>query len=128
MVTRDVSDSTGQDVESATKLLEAAGFTVEDGGETDSLLAEGLIAETIPAAGTSAPAGSAVRIFRSSATLATVPDVVGEFSKNAASKLRDAGFVDISVPKECAAEKVSAVTPVPDTSVRKSDTVTLACR
>ncbi|WP_244303107.1 penicillin-binding transpeptidase domain-containing protein [Leucobacter coleopterorum] len=128
VVAQDVPDTTGQDVASATKLLKAAGFTVEDGGETDSLLAEGLVTETSPAAGTSAPAGSAVKIFRSGATLATVPDVVGEFGKKAASRLRDAGFVDISVPKECAAEKVSAVTPVPGTSTRKSDTVTLACR
>ena len=60
-----VPDVTGQPVEAATQALEAAGFTVADGGQVNSEVAEGLVASTSPAAGTSLSSGDTVTLYTS---------------------------------------------------------------
>jgi membrane peptidoglycan carboxypeptidase len=60
-----VPDVSGQPVEAATSTLEAAGFTVADGGQVNSEVAEGLVASTSPEAGTSLSSGDTVTLYTS---------------------------------------------------------------
>ncbi|MDZ5664155.1 transglycosylase domain-containing protein [Nocardioides sp. S-58] len=60
-----VPDVTGQAVEAATAQLEAAGFTVADGGQVNSEVEAGLVASTSPEAGTALSTGDTVTIYGS---------------------------------------------------------------
>ncbi|MCF6378064.1 penicillin-binding protein [Nocardioides KLBMP 9356] len=60
-----VPDVTGQSVEAATSTLEAAGFTVADGGQVNSDLEQGLVASTSPAAGIQLSSGDTVTLYTS---------------------------------------------------------------
>jgi len=93
-----VPDVTGKPFDEAKKLLEAAGFSVSDGGEQDSSVADGMVAGTNPSAGSNVPAGSGIIIYRSNASMSPLPDVVGETLANATAALHDAGFGHV-VPK-----------------------------
>ncbi|WP_157829599.1 transglycosylase domain-containing protein [Nocardioides alpinus] len=60
-----VPDVAGQSVEAATSTLEAAGFTVADGGQVNSEVGEGLVAYTSPTGGTSLSSGDTVTLYTS---------------------------------------------------------------
>jgi membrane peptidoglycan carboxypeptidase len=60
-----VPDVTGQSVEAATQQVEAAGFTVADGGQVNSEVAAGSVAYTSPTAGTQLSSGDTVTLYTS---------------------------------------------------------------
>lgn len=60
-----VPDVAGQSVEAATQQLQAAGFTVADGGQVNSEVGAGLVAYTLPAGGTSLSSGDTVTLYTS---------------------------------------------------------------
>ena len=60
-----VPDVAGQSVEAATQQLEAAGFTVADGGQVNSEVGAGLVAYTSPGAGTALSSGDTVTLYTS---------------------------------------------------------------
>lgn len=60
-----VPDVAGQTVEAATQQLEAAGFTVADGGEVNSEVTAGNVAYTSPTGGTSLSSGDTVTLYTS---------------------------------------------------------------
>ncbi|GAA1942899.1 transglycosylase domain-containing protein [Nocardioides hwasunensis] len=60
-----VPDVTGISVEEATAQLQAAGFTVADGGPVNSRTDEGLVAKTSPDAGTRLSSGDTVTLYTS---------------------------------------------------------------
>ncbi len=66
-----VPDVTGQSVEAATTALQAAGFTVADGGQVDSDAEAGVVASTSPEAGTSLSSGDTVTLYTSTGTAST---------------------------------------------------------
>ena len=60
-----VPDVAGQTVEAATAALEAAGFSVADGGQVNSEVAAGSVAYTSPAGGTALSSGDTVTLYAS---------------------------------------------------------------
>jgi len=60
-----VPDVAGQSVAAATQALEAAGFTVADGGQVNSEVGQGLVAYTSPGGGTSLSSGDTVTLYTS---------------------------------------------------------------
>jgi membrane peptidoglycan carboxypeptidase len=68
-----VPDVSGLSYDSAASQLQAAGFTVADGGSVDSGFAQDTVAYTSPGAGSESSSGSTVTIFRSDGTPAPPP-------------------------------------------------------
>ena len=64
-----VPDVTGQSVEAATAAIEAAGFTVADGGQVDSEVGAGLVVSTSPVGGTSLSTGDTVTLYTSTGSV-----------------------------------------------------------
>jgi len=60
-----VPDVAGQSVEAATAALQAAGFTVADGGQVNSETGAGLVAYTSPAGGAQLSSGDTVTLYTS---------------------------------------------------------------
>ncbi|GAA5113669.1 transglycosylase domain-containing protein [Alloalcanivorax gelatiniphagus] len=60
-----VPDVSGQTVEAATQQLEAAGFTVADGGQVNSDVAAGSVASSSPEGGTALSSGDTVTLYTS---------------------------------------------------------------
>ena len=60
-----VPDVAGQSVAAATAALQAAGFTVADGGQVNSEVGAGLVAYTSPAGGASLSSGDTVTLYTS---------------------------------------------------------------
>ena len=126
----------GQEVAAATAALEALGFGVQVGEPVDSDLAEGVIAQTEPGAGSTLSRGQTVVLRPSNGQNASVPDVVtpGFDQNQARSALADAGFQNINVvceglPEDADPEtagRVVAQNPAPGTVTNRSTTVTIA--
>jgi membrane peptidoglycan carboxypeptidase len=72
-----VPDVAGQSVEAATSALEAAGFTVADGGQVNSEVGEGLVAYTSPEGGTSLSSGDTVTLYTSTGYVPPPPSTTG---------------------------------------------------
>ena len=72
-----VPDVAGQPVEAATSALEAAGFTVADGGQVNSEVGEGLVAYTSPEGGTSLSSGDTVTLYTSTGYVPPPPSTGG---------------------------------------------------
>ncbi len=87
-----VPDVAGKTYEDAAKLLEAAGFSISDGGEQDSTVEAGRVSATNPGAGAEIPAGSGITIYRSNGKMTKLPDVIGEKFNDAKTILSTAGF------------------------------------
>ncbi|MCB1274247.1 MAG: transglycosylase domain-containing protein [Leucobacter sp.] len=136
-----VPDVRGMSFDEAKRVLEAAGFSVEDGGRTNSELPEGQVAETNPAGGSTVPAGSMIVIQRSNGKLSPLPNVVGLGYAEAVSTLQGAGFGSIdaqcvqggsggsdpSTPSSPqAGDVVKSMSPGAGKNVKRSQTVTLA--
>jgi membrane peptidoglycan carboxypeptidase len=60
-----VPDVAGQSVEAATAALQAAGFTVADGGQVNSETGAGLVASTSPEGGAQLSSGDTVTLYTS---------------------------------------------------------------
>ncbi|MCU1406025.1 MAG: hypothetical protein JWQ43_2328, partial [Glaciihabitans sp.] len=92
-------DTTGQSLEAATSILEGSGFTVVNGGVTDSAATAGTTANTSPAGGSVVAAGSTVTVYTSNGALGTIPDLVGNGDIPATAALADLsgrGFTNVT--------------------------------
>ncbi|WP_241898253.1 MULTISPECIES: transglycosylase domain-containing protein [unclassified Leucobacter] len=137
ITTQQVPDVTGKSVEQATSALTAAGFTVVDGGTTDSAVAKGMVAKTDPAAGSAVQAGSTISLIRSSGNLAKVPDgLTGRTGADAQSALAGAGFTKVVLQCDTGSGKpdpgkdtVKSVSPGSGKEAKQSSqiTLTLSC-
>ena len=72
-----VPDVAGQSVEAATSTLQAAGFTVADGGQVNSEVGQGLVAYTSPEGGTSLSSGDTVTLYISTGYVPPPPSTGG---------------------------------------------------
>ena len=72
-----VPDVAGQSVEAATATLQAAGFTVADGGQVNSETGAGLVAYTSPTGGTSLSSGDTVTLYSSTGYVPPPPSTGG---------------------------------------------------
>lgn len=122
----------GKPFDEAKKLLESVGFTVTDGGEDDSDKPAGQVSRTDPAGGSSVPAGSEVRIYRSNASMSPVPGGLVGVTVDAAKKaLGSGGFanvITVCTDKKLtamASNTVTASDPAPGTVAKRSNAVTL---
>ncbi len=73
-----VPDVAGQTVDAATQQLQAAGFTVADGGQVNSQTGEGLVAYTSPTGGTSLSSGDTVTLYTSTGYVPPPPSTSGD--------------------------------------------------
>lgn len=127
-----VPDLKGKSFDEASSALTQLGFNVSDGGEVDSSVAQGMVASTDPAGGSSVQAGSNVTIFRSNGKASKIPDgLVGSSGNDAESALKSAGFSNIDFT--CATgdkvdkkKKVSSVSPDSGSEANTGGTVTVA--
>jgi membrane peptidoglycan carboxypeptidase len=102
----DVPDVTGQTLDGARQILEAAGFGFADGGTVKSSAPVGQVVGSDPSPGSSVSRGSTVTVYTSDGTPAPtappkedgveIPDVVGQSAGDATGTLQSAGFSDIS--------------------------------
>ncbi|MGR4011107.1 transglycosylase domain-containing protein [Leucobacter sp. 1207-22] len=130
-----VPDVKGKSVEEATRILEAQGFTVADGGDTDSELARGLVARTDPGAGGDAWMGATITLFKSSGNMTKVPDGLTGVTGNVAGERLaavslNAEFVCETGDKpDPGKNKVVSVDPASGTAVKSGSKVKikLAC-
>lgn len=127
-----VPDVRGKSFEEAVKMLTDLGFNVADGGEVDSSVPAGMVANTSPGAGEEIGMGSGVSVYRSNGKGATVPDgLIGSTGEDAKSKLRDAGFDSVNFKCEAKGkenpgkQKVVAVDPPSGTETSMGNTITL---
>jgi beta-lactam-binding protein with PASTA domain len=127
-----VPDVSGRSYEEASQLLTAAGFTVVDGGEEDSVIAAGMVSSTNPAGGSSVPAGIGITVYRSNASMTKLPDVVGQGYDQARTALNSAGFASVvgqcqSGPSATPAnpDPVLSSSPAAGTDAKRSSQVTL---
>lgn len=129
---KSVPDTKGKTVAEARQMLETLGFSVTEGGERDSSVTAGLVAETDPAGGGEAPEGSTITIYTSNGQMSQVPDgLVGKSAKDAEATLRSAGFS--SVVTVCASgdkakndSVVESVNPASGADARHDSNITLS--
>ncbi|MBK0420236.1 transglycosylase domain-containing protein [Leucobacter sp. CSA1] len=126
-IMQEVPDVTGKSFEEASQMLTGAGFTVTDGGETDSAQPEGQVARTDPAAGSSVAAGSAITVYRSNGEMSTLPDVVGEEGSDAERALAEAGFDTVTMPSSCRNKEITSMSPSAGSEAKRSSQITLGC-
>jgi membrane peptidoglycan carboxypeptidase len=91
-----VPDTRGKSYGEAEQILAGLGFSVADGGETDSDQPNGTVARTDPEGGAEIPAGSSITIYRSTASMSAVPALEGT-GDNAKNSLITAGFTTVSI-------------------------------
>ncbi|SKA93435.1 Membrane carboxypeptidase (penicillin-binding protein) [Agreia bicolorata] len=84
----------GKTIAEAQSLLEAAGFTFQDGGATDNEAPAGTAAGSVPAGGETVAKGSTVTVYTSNGALKSIPDVISGSNSlgDAANKLGQAGW------------------------------------
>jgi beta-lactam-binding protein with PASTA domain/predicted Ser/Thr protein kinase len=112
----------------ATKLLEAAGFTVVQREEENADIAAGKVIGTDPPADTEVEAASQVTLIVSIGMNNTaIPTVAGRTQDQARTALRDAGFVvgDVSIQPSTEVEKGRVMGTDPSGSAPKGATVNL---
>ena len=94
-----VPDLAGQTLKSAKSQLEAAGFTVVDGGSVDSGAEKGTVVRSDPAAGGTLSRGASITLYTSNGSEGEVPNVVGDGNntfEQAQSLLQNAGFTNVT--------------------------------
>lgn len=129
-------DVAGKSFADAKRLLEEIGFTVTDGGDTDSDRPAGVVAKTEPGGGTNVPAGSEVRVFKSNASMSAVPGgTTGVPFATAKATLNGAGFSNVvaactvstkTLPGNYTTLVVASAAPASGAIAKRSDVVTLA--
>ncbi|QIM17242.1 PASTA domain-containing protein [Leucobacter insecticola] len=131
-ITGKVPEVRDKTFDEATNLLVQAGFSVVDGGEVDSSVAQGRIASSSPVAGSDAMIGTEVTVYRSNGQATVVPDgLVGATEKEARAILGRAGFSSIKVGCDVegthdAKSTVAFTDPASGTEARTSSQITLA--
>jgi beta-lactam-binding protein with PASTA domain len=117
----------GQSAEQARSTLVGAGFSVLDGGETDSEMPRGTIARTTPEGGAPQDRGSTVTLFSSNGSLTLVPNVVGSSASGARNALSAFRVVESrqTVSDRSQNDRVLSMTPAPGTALRAGDTVSV---
>ncbi len=128
----EVPDVKGQSFEEASAMLTGLGFTVSNGGEVDSSVAQGRAASSSPEAGSSVGLGSDITVYVSNGQAAVVPDgLAGQTGNDAKATLNGAGFSSVRFtcegegradPKK---DQVVSVDPASGTEARASGQVTL---
>lgn len=118
----------GLSIADATRTLEGAGFSVNEGAPVDSDVAAGLVATQDPGAGRVA-GGATVTISPSNGQGATVPDVTGMEVDDAVDALHSAGFTNLSMHGSCSAPdaEVKSSSPAASSAANKSAAVTIKC-
>jgi membrane peptidoglycan carboxypeptidase len=124
-----VPDVKGKSMEEAQQLLEAAGFAFQAGAQAvDNDAPAGTAAGTDPAAGTSAPKGSAVTVLPSNGMQKPVPNVAGQSLGAAANALAQAGWTKAPgtavqvTDASCDSSKVFATSPAAGTPANPAST------
>lgn len=140
-----VPDVTGMSVSAATSALEAAGFSVDVGGQVDSAQPSGTVAHTNPSANTSVPKGSNVTISTSNgkqpgATPSPspttqqglpMPNIVGMNQDEALAALSSAGLSTINVSyswRGPAGGTVESTDPPAGSNVAPNSTITVTAK
>ena len=125
----DVPDVVNESATTARRLLERAGFVVEEALEASTNIPAGTVMSQDPQAGEQAPAGSTVRIAVSSGKpKSEVPDVSGLDRDEAASRLGQAGFNvarRFEFSDDVEPDKVIRTEPPAGTQVDQGSTVTM---
>ncbi len=110
-------DVRGKSADEARAAISGAGFSYVDGGQQPGGGAAGSVTTTSPAAGSLLSSGSAVTVYTSDGSQATVPEIGGDSLGDARSALNDAGFGNVNVSDDFAKGggnktcKVAAVEP-----------------
>lgn len=129
---KNVPNTAGKTVEEATQMLETLGFSVTQGGERDSSVTAGLVAESDPAGGGQAPEGSTITLYTSNGQMSKVPDgIVGQTAKEAEATLRSAGFSSVSTTCGSGDKKknnsvVESVNPASGADAKNDSNITLS--
>ncbi|MWB98731.1 transglycosylase domain-containing protein [Agromyces seonyuensis] len=113
----------GMSLEAAQQAIEDADFVFEHGGDIDSSLPAGQVAQTDPSG--EAGLGSTIRVFTSNGKGLAVPNVVGQTVQQAQAALIAAGF-KVKVPNKAQPEWiVSSQSPGAGSASKQGDTITL---
>jgi membrane peptidoglycan carboxypeptidase len=124
-----VPDLRGKSMAEAQAVLEAAGFSFVDGGQTDSEMPVGTVAGSNPGGGGRAGRGSIVTVYSSNGKLTLIPDVVGKTEADATAQLQAAGFTvarqDQSVSDPAQVGMVVAMNPNAGTGAKAGSTITI---
>jgi membrane peptidoglycan carboxypeptidase len=122
----------GQTPENAKSIIEARGLVYADGGEVDSDLPAGQVAQTDPAAGTVMATGMTVTVYTSNGSMSALPDVVSGNPDFASAQATLATKDFMNVTQYCVVTldpgmvgKVLESQPAPGTIYRRSNEVKL---
>jgi beta-lactam-binding protein with PASTA domain/tRNA A-37 threonylcarbamoyl transferase component Bud32 len=119
----------GQDVDTARRILERAGFVVQTSTRADEQVAADRVVDQDPAGGTEAPKGSTIQLTVSEGkTKVAVPNVVGQDASSARDDIANAGLRVKTVQQSSDRSEgtVLSTSPPPGTQVAQGSTVTLA--
>jgi hypothetical protein len=121
-----VPDVRGQHHDDATKTLEKLGLNVDETAVLEARVSIGLVVDTDPGRGTSAPRGSTVQLFVSACGV-TVPDVRGQSQTAATASLGSKGLDvhAVSQSSSAAAGLALGTNPPAGTTVLCGSSVTL---
>jgi membrane peptidoglycan carboxypeptidase len=127
-----LDDFIGQTPENAKSIIEARGLVYADGGEVDSDLPAGQVAQTSPGAGTVLATGMTVTVYTSNNSMSALPDVVTGNPNLASAQGTLAGANFTNVTDYCVVTadaglvgKVLESQPTPGTIYRRSNEVKL---
>lgn len=124
-------DVRGKSADEARAAISGAGFSYVDGGQQAGGGEAGSVTTTSPAAGSLLSSGSAVTVYTSDGSQATVPEIGGDSLGGARSALNDAGFGNVNVSDDFAKGggnktcKVAAVEPAIGAAADKNADVTI---
>lgn len=124
---RAVPDVTGQTQENAIAALEAAGFTVANGVETENhpSIANNSVTRTVPAAGEIVPASTPVALFISDGKV-SLPDLAGQAQDAATATLGELGLVTVIQSEQSEAAEGTVIRQEPGPGVvNQGSSVTL---
>jgi len=124
-----IPDLTGKTTAEAKSVLEGLGFTYAEGKAVASPEKAGTVARTDPGAGSSASKGSAITVYPSDGSQASVPDVMGKSLEDATAAIMAAGLKpkvtgDVGDPDAT----VTKESPGANTAVDKNSTVKITVK
>ncbi|WP_244303250.1 transglycosylase domain-containing protein [Leucobacter coleopterorum] len=134
--TAQIPDLRGKSYDEAAAMLTHVGFTPVNGGEVNSSVPQGQVANSEPAAGATVAIGSSITLFISNGQASVIPDgLVGETGSSAEAALSGAGFSSVTFSCEAGGKadkrkhKVVSVDPASGSEVPFSQEIrlTLAC-
>ncbi|ODQ93435.1 Stk1 family PASTA domain-containing Ser/Thr kinase [Mycolicibacterium holsaticum] len=129
---RTVPDVKGQTPDSASQILNAAGFTNTVPVEVDSTAPQGQLVGTVPSAGQTVPVDSVIQLQVSRGNQFVMPDLTGQFWTDAEPRLRALGWtgvLDKGADVSNSGQRTNAVvrqSPPAGTGVNFGATITLS--